>query len=83
MKLEITAESVAEAVYISWSAAFEADTPSKWLDWWGGVETQLKGIWNLVNWSREIHDKDATALMEDIEFLRSIANEIRFNWRAK
>ena len=83
MKLEITAESVAEAVYISWSAASEADTHTKWLDWWGGVEKQLKGIWDLVNWSRERHDKDATALMDDIEFLRSIANEIRFNWREK
>jgi len=84
MKLEITAESVASAVYISWSAAHEADTHSKWLDWWGGVEKQLKGIWNVVNWSRgKDQDKEAASLMDDIEMLRTVANEIRFSWREK
>ncbi len=86
MKLEITAESVTEAVYISWSAAHEADTHSKWLDWWGEVETQLKGIWNVVNWSSsstENERAEAEILMEEIDFLLNIASHRRFNWREK
>ena len=88
MKLEITAESVASAVYISWGVASEADTHSKWLDRWGVVETQLKGIWSvvIVNWSyssTENERAEAEILMEEINFLRNIASHRRFNWRAK
>ena len=86
MKLEITAESVASAVYISWSVASEAETHSKWIDRWGVVETQLKGIWSVVNWSSsstENERAEAEILMEEINFLRNIASHRRFNWRAK
>ena len=86
MKLEITAESVAKAVYISWQVASEADTHERWLNAWGRVYSNLEGIWNTVNWSSGSTENDrseAEILMEEIDLLLSIANHMRFNWRAK
>ncbi len=84
MKLEITSETVALSVYISWKVAGEADTHERWLHAWDAVENQLHGMWSLVSWAAQYQERaEAIILMEEINLLRSVANEIRFSWREK
>jgi len=84
MKLEITSETVAEAVYIIWKVAMTSNTHTGWLERWATVDKQLDGLWNLVNWAAQYQEREeAMILMQDIIFLKSIANENRFNWREK
>ena len=84
MKLEITIESVAAAIHISWVVAHQANNDIEWNSWWERVNDQLKAMWDLVNWSRDLSQhNEALALMDEIMLLRNISQEVRYNWSDK
>ena len=81
MQIDITHESIAKGIRSDWATAhrfFQLGDSAMAVHAWGHVLSTIDGIWNIVNYGRDLIDQDAEQdLMDDIQALRSIAYDMR------
>ena len=78
MKIEVTHESIAQAVLLSWKVAnsFERQGDMKVAKRnWQKAAHELDGFWSLVNYARDLSDVEAEEeMLGDIYLLTNIAS---------
>jgi len=70
----LTAETVARSISISWQVATLGRTTIDEIKRWYAVRTELDGVWQFVNYC-DMGDKAKEALLTEISWLRSVASE--------
>jgi hypothetical protein len=67
----ITQETICEAIRVSWKIAGDAPTVASTMRRWGNVESELTGMWDLINFS--VNGQKREELLDDISLLKAIA----------
>lgn len=76
MKTTLTAETIADAIAISWGSAHAAETHHDWLFRWQGVTDQIAMTISLTIYASDANNRaEAEALREDLRLLWNVAFE--------
>ena len=67
----INTETICEAIRTSWKVAGDAPNHESTMRRWGNVESELTGMWDLINFS--VNGQKREELLDDISLLKAIA----------
>jgi len=75
--MRLNAETLSEAIAITWRIAHEQNTIDEWDRWWRIAYQELDGMVSLI-----IYAAAGREIMEDAQFLREVARTLWITSRA-